>query len=309
MMIRMRHQIYLCVVIGLITCCGNDDSSPLDDDIALVPRGFARSNVLAWVDEVPILVEDLEHQKGDDRSHDASDALQSLIQHELLAQEAQRRGFHIDPQVQRQQRISMANLLIRREFKKKFTKKSVPRKLIEAAYKRNIIWFKSPEMVRVAHILVKANHENTEDFHRRAKRIADKIRELASSRPLTRKEFKQIATQIKKDHPTFNIGAEHFDTPNRGFTVPPFADAAFALKTSGEISPVVRTRYGYHVIYLEKRLPARNRSLSEAEDEIRERIFDQARAQAFMLWIKDLEKRHGGKVQDSPLLLSSGQGQ
>jgi hypothetical protein len=284
MMKRMRHQVHLCVLVGLVTCCGNDDSRSLDEDIALMPRKVSRSNVLAWVDDVPILVEDLKHQMGDDSTHDTSDALQSLIQHELLAQEARRRGLHADPQVERQQRISLANLLILREFEQKFTKKDIPYKL------------------------VKATRKNSESFHRRAKMIAAKIREVALARPLTQKEFKQIASKMQKDYPKVIIGAEHFNTPKRGFTVPSFADAAFALKKPGEISPVVRTHYGYHVIYLNRRLPARNRPLSEAEDEIRERIFDQAREQAFMLWIKELEERHKGTVQDSPLLLSSDQG-
>ena len=50
--------------------------------------------------------------------------------------------------------------------------------------------------------------------------------------------------------------------------VKPFEDAAFKLK-KGEISDLVRTRFGYHIIKVEDIKEARTKSLDEVRDEIR----------------------------------------
>jgi parvulin-like peptidyl-prolyl isomerase len=68
-------------------------------------------------------------------------------------------------------------------------------------------------------------------------------------------------------------------TPRKGRVVEPFAAAAFDLAQKGDISGVVATRFGYHVIYLEDRKEAIHKSLEQAADEIRERIFDDVRKQ------------------------------
>jgi peptidyl-prolyl cis-trans isomerase C len=54
----------------------------------------------------------------------------------------------------------------------------------------------------------------------------------------------------------------------RGKTDPAFEQAAFALKNPGDLSEPVLSRYGYHIIKLEARKPARQRTFDEAKREI-----------------------------------------
>ena len=54
----------------------------------------------------------------------------------------------------------------------------------------------------------------------------------------------------------------------RGKTDPAFEQAAFALKNPGDVSEPVLSRFGYHVIRLESRKPARQKTFDEAQQQI-----------------------------------------
>lgn len=49
---------------------------------------------------------------------------------------------------------------------------------------------------------------------------------------------------------------------------PAFAEAVKQLKNSGDISPVVKSRFGYHIIKLEERIPPKPRSFEQVKDKI-----------------------------------------
>ncbi len=89
--------------------------------------------------------------------------------------------------------------------------------------------------------------------------------------------FERVAKEISKDPATAIHGGKL--TPiRRGTLVPEFEDAAFKLKV-GEVSGIVKTQFGFHIIrkLAEKQVPAR--SAADAKDEIRAKLerekFDQ----------------------------------
>jgi peptidyl-prolyl cis-trans isomerase C len=49
---------------------------------------------------------------------------------------------------------------------------------------------------------------------------------------------------------------------------PAFATAAFALKSVGDVSPLVLSRFGYHLIRLDGRRPQRQKSFDEVKDQL-----------------------------------------
>jgi peptidyl-prolyl cis-trans isomerase D len=53
--------------------------------------------------------------------------------------------------------------------------------------------------------------------------------------------------------------------------VKPFADKAFSME-AGDISDPVRTRFGWHIIKVEKINPAKTRSLDEAREDIQKTL-------------------------------------
>ena len=79
--------------------------------------------------------------------------------------------------------------------------------------------------------------------------------------------------------------------------VPPFAEAAFALD-AGEISEVVRTNFGFHVIKVEEKKPAETLTLEETRDQVRLLLTQQQTADK----VKEMIRSLGEKAEIVPLV-------
>jgi len=193
--------------------------------------------LVALVNGVPILDSDVALQLRTD--HDRRRALRSLIRSELLPR---RRGGAVwrGSAVVAAQHRAMAEALLVHDFARGFTKKDVPRELVEAAYRLNRLIYVHPEYVRVAHILARVDPQRPSEAQREGLRLAQRVHAIATAGHLSEKEFTEIAALVQKEARSVTLRVESLRTPRRGFTVPEFADAAFALTRPGEISPVCR---------------------------------------------------------------------
>jgi peptidyl-prolyl cis-trans isomerase C len=125
--------------------------------------------------------------------------------------------------------------------------------------------FKREEQVRARHILVKVDAGADEVTRAAARSKAEQARQRA----LAGEDFAALATELSEDASAAKGGDLGFFEKAR--MVPAFADAAFALQP-GEISGVVETQFGYHVIKVEERRPAGPVPLDEAKTPIRRAI-------------------------------------
>ena len=128
-------------------------------------------------------------------------------------------------------------------------------------YESNREKFKNPKTVQARHILIKvaqnAKPEEVESAHQRAEDVLKLAREG--------KDFAALARQYSEG-PTKTKGGD-LGTFRREAMVKPFADKAFSMK-AGDISDPVRTRFGWHIIKVEKINPAKTLSLDEAREDI-----------------------------------------
>jgi peptidyl-prolyl cis-trans isomerase C len=127
-----------------------------------------------------------------------------------------------------------------------------------------------PEMVRASHILLATREPLTgrelSEEERQAKR-----REALAVLERARKgeDFAALAKEHSEDPGSKDQGGEYIFA--RGQMVPEFEVAAFSLQP-GQVSDLVVTQYGYHIIKLHQRIPAEQIEFARVEEDIRENL-------------------------------------
>lgn len=102
-----------------------------------------------------------------------------------------------------------------------------------------------------------------------AKAIADKVAAEAAAHP---DQFDALIDTYSDDPDKAAGRGRVEDAGNATKYAKEFATASRALQNAGDISPVTRTTYGFHVIKLLDRKPAQQRSFAEVKDEIIKRL-------------------------------------
>ena len=268
----------------------------------------ANEGILALVNDVPITeaqlnmelkrVEKQAEMKNNpiapaDRDKIQKELLETLINRELLYQESLKKGFVIQPAEldkefetiktrfanQTDYRQALAEMGISEEKFKEQVKRGLSiRKLLEkelyeklevtdqesrSFYDNNPNFFQKPEQVRASHILVKMVDEDDEEKRAAARQKIEEIQEKIKAG----EDFAQLA-RTYSEGPSSAQGGDlgYFE---RRKMVKPFSDAAFRLQP-GEISPIVKTRFGYHIIKVVDRKP----ETKLAYEEIKPRLVD-----------------------------------
>jgi peptidyl-prolyl cis-trans isomerase D len=131
------------------------------------------------------------------------------------------------------------------------------------AYNKNKARFLTPEKRSASHVLInaKADAKPADDAAAKAKAqaILDELRKNPA-------DFARIAKAQSQDPGSAELGGD-LGTVEKGVFVKPVEDAIYSLK-EGEMSGLVRSEFGYHIIKVTKVVPAVQKSLDEARAEI-----------------------------------------
>ncbi len=134
-------------------------------------------------------------------------------------------------------------------------KLNVPRADVEQYYNDNVSSFSTPEQVRASHILLKTEGKAEADVRAKAEEILKQARAGA--------DFAALARKYSEDESNASDGGD-LDYFSRGRMVSEFENAAFALQKD-QISDLVKSPYGFHIIKLTDRKPAIVRTLGDPE--------------------------------------------
>jgi peptidyl-prolyl cis-trans isomerase D len=147
---------------------------------------------------------------------------------------------------------------------------SVPEEELRKYYAENEARFTTPPERRASHILVKAEKSGPAAEREKAKAKAEKLLAEVKKNPAS---FADIARKNSDDPGSAEKGGD-LDFFGRGAMVKPFEDAAFGLK-QGEISGVVESDFGYHIIQVTGARGGEKKSF----EQVRAEIEDEARKQ------------------------------
>jgi peptidyl-prolyl cis-trans isomerase C len=238
-------------------------------------------------------------EKGGKVEQFRKDLLENMIGFELLWQEAQRQKLvatdqEVDEMIGNyfRSKEQMAGFLASQgmteeNLRLNFRKNLSLQKLLETIsrtltvgdaevgkkYKENLERYKVPDQVRARHILVKVEKDADEATRKAAREKAEAIlKEIRGGG-----DFSAQAKAVSDCPSKMEGGDLGFFT--RDQMVQPFAEAAFALKP-GEVSGVVETEFGYHLIKAEESKPAHTLTQEEVAEDIRSEIRNTMLAQA-----------------------------
>lgn len=145
---------------------------------------------------------------------------------------------------------------------------SISQEQISQYYYSHSDEFKSEKTVEARHILIKLDENADPKTVAEKKQTAMEIYKMAR----TGKDFAELARQYSEG-PSREQGG-YLGEFKRESMVKPFADKAFSMK-AGEISEPVRTRFGWHIIKVEKVNEAKTQSLEEATQAIRQKLINE----------------------------------
>ena len=147
---------------------------------------------------------------------------------------------------------------------------------IQSYYEQNKSQYGVPEQRRASHILIAVDKNAPEADKKAAKDKADKLLATLKQNP---QEFADLAKKNSDDPGSAERGGD-VDFFGRGMMVKPFEDAAFTLKQN-EISNLVQSDYGYHIIKVTAVKAASERPLAEVKNDIAKEIKKQLVAKKF----------------------------
>jgi peptidyl-prolyl cis-trans isomerase D len=150
-------------------------------------------------------------------------------------------------------------------------KLTVPTPDVERAYNEGIEQYSTPEQVRASHILLKTEGKDDAVVKARAEDVLKQAKGAA--------DFAELAKKFSEDDSNAGKGGD-LDYFGRGRMVPEFDQVVFAMEP-GQVSDLVKTQYGYHVIKLIEKKPGTTRPLEEVRQQITDQLaFERAQAQA-----------------------------
>ena len=136
---------------------------------------------------------------------------------------------------------------------------------IRQYYDDNQSEFVTPKTVEARHILIKVADDASEDDVEKARKKAADVLKLAREG----KDFAELA-KAHSEGPSGRNGG-YLGSFKKEDMVKPFSDKAFSMK-AGEISDLVRTQFGWHIIKVEKVNEGSTRSFEEARKGIRGKL-------------------------------------
>ena len=241
------------------------------------------------------------------------EVLEGLINRELLYQESQRKGIKVEEVAINEQletlkkrfpnedqfksvliKANLSEADVRSQIKmgltveqfvtKQFVEKvTVSDKEVRAYYDSHPNSFKQPEQVRASHILIKIDPQADESQRAEARKKIEEIQKKLQEG----EDFAALAKEFSQGPSSANDGDLGYF--RRGQKLKPFEDAAFALKP-GEVSDLIETRFGYHLIKVIDKKPVTTIPYEDIKERIEQYLKNKKVQEEVGLYVKKLKE-------------------
>jgi peptidyl-prolyl cis-trans isomerase C len=209
--------------------------------------------------------------------------VENMILNDLLYAEGQKQGYDKDEDIDRQVNDLRRRLVVQRVVREFQKPPEITDEQAKKYYDDNPNLYSSTQ-IRASHILVKDEAQ--------AKEIRDQVKADPS-------KFAEIAKEKSTDKTSGAKGGD-LGMFGQGRMVPEFERAAFALKPN-EISDVVKTQYGYHIILVVERKEGERRPFDQVKEQIKATLRNKAIQEQQDKRYGDLKAAANVKIDDKVL--------
>jgi peptidyl-prolyl cis-trans isomerase C len=311
---------------GSGTPAGSGTATPLQPPAPVKPVPAELPDILARVNGEAVKKEDfdrmiktMESRAGQPIPADRRDeimrgALDQLITYTVLSQESKNRGIKVEPaEIDAKMAQLKAQFPTQQAFDKALKDRGMSveslrkdaqvdlsvTKLMDAEvatlpgpsdaeakefYDKNPDKFKENEQVRASHILIRVDEKADAATKQKARAEIDAVLKQAKAGA----DFAKLAQEHSQDGSASQGGDLNYF--NKGQMVGPFDKVAFELKP-GQLSDVVTTQFGYHIIKVTDKKPGRTVPFEEAQPRIKEFLGGQKKQQHADAFIDGLKKK------------------
>ncbi len=148
----------------------------------------------------------------------------------------------------------------------------------------------TPERLEVKHMLFAIDSKQANAPKRTDKEALEAAKLALAEVAQKGRDFASVARELSDDLGTRENGGSYTIDKGTGTTDPDFEKAAVALKPGEITREPVKSAYGYHIIKLEKILPATQKSLDEVKDTIVAQLEGEAKQAKFYQYVEGLRK-------------------
>jgi len=254
------------VVLCLLSCAKKENGKVL---VTIDKEKITMEEFNKELDKIPMNMKMAVATESGKKSY-----LDRLIMKKLLLIEANKDKIENEKEFQTRLIDIKEQLLIESLLKKKISSDSqLNDEELKKYYDTNKDKFKKGEEINTRHILLKTAEE--------AKQIKEKLQ--------NGEDFVELAKKYSIDPNAKTTGGEIGFHP-KGAIFPEYEEAAFKLTKIGQVSGIVKTQYGYHIIRLEGTKPPAFVSFDEVKDFIKQQMVQEKQKELVEKYIGDLKK-------------------
>jgi len=209
--------------------------------------------------------------------------LDSMIVRQIILEQAKKDGVDKDKEVSDRMEDLRKRLIVETYLKKKVEKEAqISDEEMKKFYDENKDKFKAGDQVKASHILVKTEKE-----------ASDILAQLKGGA-----KFEDLAKKFSTDS-TASKGGDLGWFP-KGAMVPEFDKVAFSLK-EGEMSGIVKTQFGFHIIKVTGKRPAGITPFEEVKEQIKSNLLPAKQQEIFTKMKEEMKKSAKISIKDDVL--------
>jgi peptidyl-prolyl cis-trans isomerase C len=280
---------------------------PINEDFGhLVPVGSGGDPILGKAGDYVVKKSDMDRMMAyypaetQKRLQENPAEMQTLVlrmlQIKIVADVARKEKFDQRPQIKKQLAY-VADDFLSREYLAKVVmpEATVSEADLKEYYTQNKQSLGVPEQVRARHILFRVDPAASQAEKNKARDRAQAV----LKRVQAGEDFSKLAAAHSDDAGSRAKGGDlGYFSPGR--MVADFEDVAF-YTNPGETSDIVETKYGYHIIKVEDRIEARERSFEEMKDYIKEKLHQQLVMFKVQKFIRQATENAGMQIFSGPV--------